>query len=38
MNNTKVDDAHDIDEVMPMYILIWNHQKVSGNTLEVNQI
>ena len=22
MNNTQVDDAHDIDEVMPLYILL----------------
>ena len=44
INNTQVDDAHDIDVVMPMYdlqniaILIRKHQEIYGNTIEINQI
>ena len=40
INNTQIDHAKDIDIVMPMYnieIIIQKHEKVSGNTIEMNQ-
>ena len=43
MNNTLVDNAQDIDIVMPMYNLIEysdafrRHQEFYGNTIEMNQ-
>ena len=44
INNTQVDDAHDVDAVMPMYNLTGycdNYSKTSGiygNILEMNQL
>ena len=44
MSNTKVDNAKEIDVVMPMYslieqlITIRKHLEVYGNTTEINQI
>ena len=43
INNTKVDNAEDIDIIMSMYNLIeyinsyQRHQEVYGNTIEMNQ-
>ena len=40
INNTQIDHAKDIDIVMPMYnieTIIQKHEKVSGNTIEMNQ-
>ena len=37
----QVDDAHDIDVVMPMYNLIKysnTYQEFHGNTIEMNQV
>ena len=42
INNTQIDNAKDIDVVMPMYdlieyvIIIQKHQEVYGNTVEMN--
>ena len=44
MSNTKVDNAKEIDVVIPMYnlieqlITIRKHLEVYGNTTEINQI
>ena len=41
INNTQVDDAHDIDVAMPTYNLIEyirKHQEVYGNSIEMNQL
>ena len=39
INNTQIDNAKDIDIVMPMYNLIMRkHQEVYGNILEMNQM
>ena len=38
MNNTQLDNAKDIDAVMPMYNLMYKHQEVYGSTKEMNQL
>ena len=44
INNTQVDDAHDIDVVMPMNNLIdygdtfWKNQELYGNVIVINQL
>ena len=41
INNTQVDDAHDIDVAMPIYKLIEyirKHQEIYGNSIEMNQL
>ena len=38
INNTQIDNAKDIDTVMPVYIVIIipKHLEVYGNTIEIN--
>ena len=44
INNTQVDDAQDIDIVMPMYnlieyiMLIQRYHEIYGSTVEMNQL
>ena len=44
INNTQIDNAKDIDVVMPMYdlidtvIIIQKHQEVYGNIIEMSQM